>query len=137
MKSVKVTAVSSLFVMMLAFPLAACTADVTPNEPEVVVQHTAKSPAAGPGAGGAKDSTNGLTPQGKRPMADNPLGEPLPNPWDPNPDGTNPLNGVVQLPAAGQDFDVAAGGARVPAHQVVPEDPENARYRGPSGTQAF
>lgn len=127
MNPVKKTAVSSLFAMLLAFPLAACTAEVTPNEPETTTVRTAPPPQ-GPGSGAADNAravgTTGIH-RGAQLTPGEP--EPIPNPWKGGPDDGLPVGVLPQVDTAIPDLP----SPHPILHKTV-DDNDVTTYHGPS-----
>lgn len=135
MKPVKMTAVSSLFAMLLACPLAACTAEVGPGEPEPTMVRTV-TPGPGGGGGGNAGNQHAVGTTGRTGGGEiTPWKEPLPNPWHDGPGGGIPSEGIMPDVASPDDIPVLPS-PRPTVHRAV-DDPGVERYNGGSGKNAF
>ncbi len=128
MKSVKVTAVPSLFAMLLALPLAACAAEVTPNEPDPTAGHTATGPGQGPA--GAPENARAVGTSVLHRGSDMTPGkpEPIPNPWKGGPDESLPYGILPQV-----DNPIADLPSPRPILHKTVDDQDVEKYHGPAG----
>jgi hypothetical protein len=133
MKPVKMTAVSSLFAMLLACPLVACTAEVVPNEPEPTMVRTV-SPGQGGGNGGSNAGNQheiGTTWHNGGEIT--PWKEPVPNPWRGGDVGSTPS----VLPSVQSADDVPVLPTPIPTVHHAVDDGEVERYNGGTGRNAW